>query len=56
MFINVILLMNWICRCQWKKTLPHFKVFGGNSKRNLGSEYVSNQIYDTVLPGTDEIV
>jgi hypothetical protein len=39
-----------------KKILPHSKVFGGDSQRNLGKEYVLNQIYDTILPGTDAIM
>lgn len=39
-----------------KKILPHSKVFGGEPQRNHGKEFVYDQIYDTILPGTDAIM
>lgn len=39
-----------------KKTLPHSKVFGGDSHGDVGNEHVLDQIYDTILPGTDAIM
>ncbi|KDR10541.1 hypothetical protein L798_15250 [Zootermopsis nevadensis] len=39
-----------------KKTLPHSKVFGGDSHGDVGNGHVLDQIYDTILPGTDAIM
>jgi hypothetical protein len=40
---------------QVKRLLPHSKVFAGDSYRNSKTKYVLDQIYDTILPGSEAI-